>query len=513
MKKVIYTNFTSPYWVDVAKQLASQSEWQPVYWLARPAQETVVKAEFPEVIFHSVQDAMKGIPSADYAPNTFVPIDTQVSKQLSECQLTTLKMMDRIDALGSFGYHDRTRLYYKLLSYWQTVVDDLSPNLVVFSTIPHMVYDYLLYELCKQRGIRTLMFESTSMMGLTFLMDDYDKPSRAEILYKSLLEENKVLTLELSPSTDAYLNSLKGSYDDIPAYARRAYKEKLPKIQHSTSGKNLWEKLLDFQKYPSYIAKQKRIILSRLRSPENYLKQRDKKLEESSLSRLDYELIRFQSARKMRKLEAHYHTLAGRVDFTQPYIYTAFSFQPERTSSPMGTIYVNQFLMVDLLAKSLPDGWRLYVKEHPTQFTASKYFRSQSGRTKDFYDDLAALPKVTIVSMTADSFDLIDNAKAVATLTGTVGWEALHRGKPTLTFGYPWYRGCEGTFSISTWKSCIDAVRKIEAGYEVDQGKLRLFVYAVQQTGLKAYVESHLKISNISDDENAELLAKALKEF
>jgi hypothetical protein len=348
---------------------------------------------------------------------------------------------------------------------------------------------------------------------LTFLMDDYDKPSRAEILYKSLLEENKALALELSPRTETYLNSLKGSYDDIPAYARRAYKEKLPKIQHSTSDKNLWEKLLDFQKYPSYIEKQKTIILSRLRSPDNYLKQRDRKLEESSLSRLDYEIIRFQSARKMRQLETHYHLLAGKVDFNQPYIYVAFSFQPERTSSPMGTIYVNQFLMVDLLAKALPDGWRLYVKEHPTQFTASKYFRSQSGRTKDFYDDLAALPNVTIAPMTVDSFDLIDNAKAVATLTGTVGWEALHRGKPTLTFGYPWYRGCEGTFSISTWKSCIDAVRKIEAGYEVDQGKLRLFVYAVQQTGLKAYVESHLKLSNISDDENAELLAQALKEF
>ena len=33
---------------------------------------------------------------------------------------------------------------------------------------------------------------------------------------------------------------------------------------------------------------------------------------------------------------------------------------------------------------------------------------------------------------------LIDKCKAVATITGTSGWEALIRGKPVLHFGYPW---------------------------------------------------------------------------
>jgi hypothetical protein len=332
-------------------------------------------------------------------------------------------------------------------------------------------------------------------------------------VYQKLLTENFSEDFKLSPDTLAYLQTLRGIYTDLPDYARRAYKEELPKLHKSAASDPFWRKILDLKRYPQYIKKQMGMITSRLEQPQNYFKKSNYKLENSSMSRLDYEIFRWKAARKMRQMEVHYHSLANTVDLSQPFIYVALSFQPERTSSPMGSIYVNQLLMVDLLVQSLPSGWRLYVKEHPTQFTASKYYRSQSSRTKDFYDDLAALPNVTLVPMDFDSFGLIDHSVAIATLTGSVGWEAVHRGKPVLLFGYPWYRGCEGTFQITSQASCLKAIDEIQSGYQVDPVKRDLFVYALEQTGLRASVEPHLRVHDISDAENAHLLVQALQEM
>jgi hypothetical protein len=512
MKKVIYSSLSRPFWLDVAFKLREKSDWMPVYWLARPEQEAKIRACFSDMVFHSTLDAIKGIPSPDFNPQTYIPIDTQVYQEFSMCQLTALKMMDRIDALGSLDYHDRIRLFNFQLRYWMSVLNHIEPDLVVFATIPHLVFDYILYELCNAVGIKTLMFESTPMMGLTFLMEDFDGISKTELLYKKLLTEKSDQDIKLSPDTLAYIRTLRGTYSDLPDYARRAYNEELPKLNKSALKTPFWRKFLDIKRYPQYIEKQRRIITNRLEEPQNYLKKSNRKLEHSSLSRLEYEVFRWKAARKMRQLEAYYLSIATSVDLKQPYVYVALSFQPERTSSPMGSIYVNQLLMVDLLLQSLPSGWQIYVKEHPTQFTASKYYRSQSSRTKDFYDDLAALPKVNLVPMEVDSFGLIDHSKATATLTGSVGWEAVHRGRPVLLFGYPWYRGCEGTFLISDQTSCLDAFEKIQAGFQIDSTKLDLFAYALEQTGLKAYVEPHLRVHNISDEENANRIVRALQQ-
>jgi len=421
-------------------------------------------------------------------------------------------MMDCIDALGSFGYNDRVRLLHKQMMYWQTVLDDLQPDVVVFNVIPHLIFDYMLYEYCKQRGIKTLMFESIPVRGMTIVMDDFMGPTLINKLYEQLLDGNQFESATLSDGMEEFLQGLQGSYYDAPDYVRRVYKEKPYEGLRSPS-KNLFQKIIDVQRYRAYIEKQKRIWLSRFRPPPNYLKQKYKKLEDSKMSWLQYKMFRLGSHLKIRKLIRHYHKLAGEVDFDHPYIYVALSFQPERTTSPMGSFYVDQNLMVDLLSKTVPEGWHIYVKDHPFGFSPSKFHRAQSGRSKDFYDDIAIKPNVTLVPMPINSYDLIDGAQAVAAVTGTVGWEALHRGKPVLLFGYPWYRGCEGTYTIDTTESCENAIDAIREGYRVDPKKLRLFAYALEQTAISASVEPHLRIEAISDEEAAVRLAEGIQEL
>ena len=508
--KAIYTGFGEPFWLHVAKRFADEHGWQPVYWVADPQVQADVEQDYPGTVFHSVFDAIKGIPASEYANRKLKPLDEVVLKENSASQLLLLRMMDRISALGSFDYNDRVRLLYYQLKYWRAVLEDLQPEVVFFSVIPHMIYDFVIYEYCKQRGVKTLMFESIPVRGMTIAMDDYLAPTRTAKLYDQLLEENNLEDVQLSDGMEEFLHALQGSYRDAPDYVRRVYKEK-PYEGVRSSSESIIQKLLDVQRYRDYFEKQKKIWLSRFRPPKNYLKQKRKKLEDSEMNLFAYRMFRFGSDLKMRNLIRHYHRLAGEVDFERSYIYVALSFQPERTTSPMGSFYVEQFLIVDMLSKVVPDGWQIYVKDHPFGFSPSKFHRAQSGRSRDFYDDIANIPNVTLVPMPVNSYQLIDGAQAVAAVTGTVGWESLHRGKPVLLFGYPWYRGCEGTFKIDTLESCIDAIGKICAGYKVDHTKLRLFAYALEQTAIYASVEPHLRIEAISDEEAATRLVRGIE--
>ncbi|MBT3392160.1 MAG: hypothetical protein HN413_17310 [Chloroflexi bacterium] len=510
--KVIYSGLFEEYWLKTAQLLSDENGWQPVYWIAMPEAETIIRGRYPDVIFHPLLDAIKGIPAPVYAERLCAPLDQPIIQQNAYTELLLLRMMDRYDALGSFDYNDRVRLLHRLMMYWQTVLDETQPDIVVFTVIPHMIYDYVLHEYCKQRGIRTLMFESTPFLGRTFIMETFESASPAETLYNKLLADPVPDDIFLSDEVENYIHSFKGSYQDAPIYIRRDPKKKL--YQGSTSSqKSVLQKLLDFEKYAQYIKKQIRILRARVTVPQNYVKQKHKKLENSQMNFLAYQIFRARSRRRMRQLEQRYKQLAVELDFDQPYIFVALSYQPERTTSPMAGAFVEQYLIVDMLSKAVPKDWKIYVKEHPTQFTPAKYFRAQSGRSLDLYDDLAALPNVQLVPLDISSYDLIDHAQAVAATTGTAGWEALHRGKPVLLFGLPWYRGCEGTFQIDTYESCLSALEKIRTGYALDEQKIRLFVSALEKTAIDVSVEPHLQIKPLTADEKAARLVEAIQEF
>jgi hypothetical protein len=66
-----------------------------------------------------------------------------------------------------------------------------------------------------------------------------------------------------------------------------------------------------------------------------------------------------------------------------------------------------------------------------------------------------------MVPLHADQFELIDNSIAIATTTGTVGFEALARGKPALIFGDVWYERCIGAWRIHNLNDCRIALANI----------------------------------------------------
>lgn len=138
------------------------------------------------------------------------------------------------------------------------------------------------------------------------------------------------------------------------------------------------------------------------------------------------------------------------------YVYFPLHLQPEATTLPVGGAYTDQILVVEALARTLPKGWRVLVKENPKQ--------RFDKRAEGFYRRLASLPSVCLVSRGKDSFDLIKGAEAVATITGTAGWEALCLGRPVLTFGNAFYRHAAGSVPIDGQETLRAALAGLEEG-------------------------------------------------
>jgi hypothetical protein len=118
------------------------------------------------------------------------------------------------------------------------------------------------------------------------------------------------------------------------------------------------------------------------------------------------------------------------------------------------------------------------------------------------------------VPLTYNSFELIDHAKASATVSGTVGWESVVRGKPALLFGYSWYRDCRGVFVTHTIEEGQKAIQKIENGYKINSDEIKCFAQVVENCSVRGYIDGiSSKMDIIPYEENVENLARAIHEF
>jgi len=129
------------------------------------------------------------------------------------------------------------------------------------------------------------------------------------------------------------------------------------------------------------------------------------------------------------------------VDFSKKYVYFGLHFQPESTTSSMGGIYCDQLLAIERLREIIPDDWHIYVKEHPAQDAFQ--------RPNIFFERLDLIKNTELISPAVNTYDLLENAQLVSTITGTLGYEAITGGKPVVIFGHVWYKQCPGVFQYN----------------------------------------------------------------
>ncbi len=504
----IFSECSTPMWLDIVQNLKDQYDWNPCYWIGAKSFESAVKHRFPNVIFHANVDAVRGIPASDCQNLKTPALDQPLLDNLAFYELIALRMMSRMDRNNAFSFEEREHLFHKYVRYWSSVLDHFKPNVVVSPVTPHLIYDYVLYRLCKIKKIKHVMFFQTSIDGWIYPVETFEEgPVAIKSSYSSATDimkkdKKKYAKIKLSKDAEVHLQRTTGEYTAaLPFYMKTQFEQ-------NRIGLFLAKKILKHPDNMHSMIKKANFLFSR----EHYIKKRGKSLEESKIKGLEYLFYKLEGKRKKDSLRRHYKTLEKNVDFNQPYLYFPLHYQPENTTSPQGELYADQFLIIDLLAKCKPKEWYIYVKEHSSQWHVKMH--GECSRTTEFYEEIASLPRVKLIPLSTPNFDLIDHAKAVVTVTGTAGWEAVVRGVPALIFGHAWYKDCEGVFYTPSEGECKSALSKIESGYAVDHELVRLFVHVLENNSVKAYVDlAYKKVAGVTPEQNISTLAETIQKF
>ena len=128
---------------------------------------------------------------------------------------------------------------------------------------------------------------------------------------------------------------------------------------------------------------------------------------------------------------------------------------------PMGGVFADQLLVLDLILAAIPEGMNVYVKEHPFMFEVGPQDRHE--RTVTFYAHMLKDPRVKFVDRSIDSMTLIKNAKFVASIIGSISWEGMRAGKPCIVFGWAWFSACKSCFSVDSVESLKSAFENISS--------------------------------------------------
>jgi len=373
------------------------------------------------------------------------------AKKYDEClpailnDLRTVMLAERI--YGTTGWQS---LFSHVQAVEKQIINSLrflmsiKPDIFLLQATPHDIRQWSMAKTAEFLNIPILMFQSSPLPWRAWMVKGID---RQDVLCPdSIVSANPVEKKEINLK-EQFIDTNSGIYiDALPSYE---------KARIDARGGRFWswkKELKDINEHPSLL-------------PGLYFK---------------------------RKLYDSYKRAVSPLPSRDVTTVVFFMhYQPERTSMPEGGRYAQQWLIIRAIAMSIPNDWVLLVKEHPSSFMG-EYHRAY--RSPILYSEIASLDNVRLVPIEEDTFSLIDRSVAVATITGTVGMQALIRGKPVLIFGTAPYRGAFGAFPISNLQDVRDAFGDIQTLKSTIIGqKAREFLDYSMTISISGIYPEHLK--------------------
>lgn len=232
----------------------------------------------------------------------------------------------------------------------------------------------------------------------------------------------------------------------------------------------------DYQKSQNNVYLQKTKFKYKIKLFGKYLKgQFDKSNDfthNSYLDNVDYDVKTVSGIRKFWKEMPFYN---GNNFINDNFLFYTLHVDPEASTMVNSAMQTNQLAVLEAISKSKPFNYILLVKEHLTMI---------GRRPADFYKKINNFPGVYLIDPREPSFKYINKAKAVVTLTGTSGFEAILLRKPAIFLGNFLYKFIEQGFvltnDLSSLPLILNNVDQIECA---DDETLIKLIAAVKEVG------------------------------
>jgi hypothetical protein len=304
---------------------------------------------------------------------------------------------------GRFDDKALSGIVFNTLDALDRYVEVHRPDAIV-TFVPASYGDYLLAQVAKFHGVRYLQLRSTKIQNYVIFADNLGAVSGdVEMAYRRNIESGSGYPFE----------------SEARQYLEKASTK--PIDYEGTLSRVLPSFLTNFKGGAMLLAA---ALKKALLSEHSFVRQ-DNHVPPPLASWLHGTLLQSWYRRTAARLMSQRRLMLDQVDEEQ-YVFYPLHSEPEIALSLYGRDHQNQIEVVRRLAQSLPLGWKLIIKEHP---------RSMGYRSSRWYRRLLLIPNVYFADPNTRPFYWIEKSKAVVTVSGFVGFEALAIGKPVIVLG------------------------------------------------------------------------------
>lgn len=298
---------------------------------------------------------------------------------------------------------------------FEKVLDEVKPDFLIKSDT-NLHHNHLFYELCKSKGIKPLLTVSTRFAkkcAISSIADNLDwMPKKIEP--KTIGRSFKELQLYLE-NFDTFTLAI--------TIEKRFLSSKLGMIRAVL--KFIFNDNSNVKTHYSYYGRSKLKVL--IKSLINVLKT------------------------KYRNNFINQNFIHN-PKFDEPFVFFPLHQEPERSLLLSAPFYTEEYEIITNIVKSLPIGYRLFIKEHPAM-------KARQWRKISYYKKIMSLPNVKMIHPSVNSKELIKKSSLVITISGTASFEAPFYQKPSIVLTDTSFSMLSSVYRLKSIEELPQAIR------------------------------------------------------
>ncbi len=336
----------------------------------------------------------------DHIIKTSEEIDLEYLKKFEEKYKINLwllayneRIFFRFNEYYKFKIEEILKILEQECKLFEKILDEIKPDFMLMRAAD-LHQNQLFYELCKAKKIKVLMLGQTRFA------------SRA--IVSSLWHEIDV-TNEEKVGKNRSINELQEFLKGADTF--KQVNNYTSEFQKSSGGK---------------LSAIKKFLLSEYTNQKTHFTYFGRTKNKVIIKELTYIL-----KRKFRKKFIN-SNLVKKISKNESFFYFPLHMDEESTLLIGGPFFTNQTEIIKHIVKSLPIGYKLYVKEHPAM-------RLRGWRKISEYKEIMEIPNVVLVHPSVKPDDILKRCDLVLSITSTASLEAAFYGKPSITFAHSPY--------------------------------------------------------------------------
>lgn len=484
MTKYVYFPSGREVWRLLPDILRQRSRMEPVLWIGDDRHLPYARSKFQHTLIYSLIDCLEGNVLEDVKRTKRSPsVATQTFPDMSSIQQRATQMMNRIESTSHVSFLEREFRFWNTVTHFSSVLDYLEPDALISAEAPHSFPQYIIYELCRLRGIPTLHFCSSNIapfMIPRFGIDATNETVPPDTMRGDLSNLHARIAVYFQRFADRSYAAIEPEFMQLQRVQSRRRNSLASRI-HSAylrSIKLISEKRLGIRARMSEF-RPTRLQTAQGHGEHSFFRRHDSVSGRRSVASRVAMVSKRNSS--LRKLQTAYSQAVSSQSLAEGFVYFPLHKEPERTTNPEGGRFWSQYFAIRALRESLPQHVPIVFREHPSQFRP--IMNGHLGRSPLFYSWVRSLQNTFFVDVESDPYVLLTESSFVATITGTAALEAVSLGRPALVLGHPWYAGVPGTFNLSH----IGEQRT--SGKAADRSEVETFVHnLVDENGLPGVV-------------------------